>query len=48
MFSVWVGGIEINDYKLPLCKAVTIAQNFIDGDYGDVDIDIVTRKSLAA
>ncbi len=48
MFSVWVGGIQINDYKLPLCTAVRIAQNFIEGDYGDVDIDIVTRRSLAA
>ena len=38
-FSVWVGGVEVNDNLLTLDEAQRIAKNWLDGGYDDVQID---------
>ena len=38
-FSVWVGGVEVNDNLLTLDEAQRIAKNWLDDGYDDVQID---------
>lgn len=38
-FSVWVGGIEVNDNLLTLDEAQRIAKNWLDEGYDDVQLD---------
>jgi hypothetical protein len=35
-YSVWVGGGEVNDYYLPLDKALHLASQWEDDGYDDV------------
>jgi hypothetical protein len=35
-YSVWVGGGEVNDYYLPLDKALHLASQWADDGYDDV------------
>jgi hypothetical protein len=37
-YSVWVGGVEVNDYKLTKHNAEALAQEFKDDGYDDVFI----------
>jgi hypothetical protein len=37
-YSVWVGGIEVNDYLLSWSDAHTLAAGYIDEGYDDVAI----------
>jgi hypothetical protein len=37
-YSVWVGGIEVNDYLLSWSDAHTLAAGYIDEGYDDVQI----------
>jgi hypothetical protein len=37
-WSVWVGGIEVNDYYLPIQEAVSLAQEYIDDGYDFVSL----------
>lgn len=37
-YSVWVGGIEVNDHLLTKDEADKVAQQYIDNGYNDVDI----------
>ena len=38
-FSVWVGGVEVNDNLLTLDEAQRIAKNWLDDGYDDVQLD---------
>lgn len=38
-FSVWVGGVEVNDNLLTLDEAQRIAKNWLDEGYDDVQLD---------
>ena len=38
-YSVWVGGVEVNDYLLPLDKAEELAESYRKQGYDDVVID---------
>lgn len=38
VFSVWVGGSEVNDYYLTIDEAVRIADEYVDDGYEDVHI----------
>ena len=38
-FSVWVGGVEVNDKLLTLDEAQRIAKNWLDDGYDDVQLD---------
>lgn len=38
VFSVWVGGSEVNDYYLTMDEAVRIADEYVDDGYEDVHI----------
>ena len=40
LFSVWVGGVEVNDNLLTLDEAQRIARNWIDDGYDDVQLDV--------
>ncbi len=39
-FSVWVGGVEVNDNLLTLDEAQRIAKNWLDEGYDDVKLDV--------
>ena len=39
MFSVWVGGVEVNDYYLPLLEAQDLAHDFTRRGYDDVCLE---------
>jgi len=44
-WSVWVGGGEVNDYYLPLDKALNLASDFSGDGYDDVLImEEVSKK----
>lgn len=38
-YTVWVGGVEVNDVYLPLERAIKIANLWIDKGYDDVSIE---------
>ena len=38
-YSVWVGGVEVNDYYLTEEKANELADEFINDGYDDVVIE---------
>jgi len=35
-YSVWIGGIEVNDYYLTKNKAIILANEYINEGYDDV------------
>ena len=37
-YSVWVGGLEVNDHLLTKEEAYKVAQSYIDDGYEDVAI----------
>ena len=37
-YTVFVGGVEVNDYLLSKDTAETVAQEYIDEGYDDVEI----------
>ena len=39
IFTVWVGGVEVNDYLLTRQEAEDLAFDFIEDGYDDVIID---------
>jgi len=45
IYSVWVGGGEINDYLLTARQATDIAREWLDKGYDDVVIDISVKSS---
>ena len=47
IYTVWVGGTEVNDYLLDKRKAFDLAQQYIDDGYDDVFVKrIETREEL--
>ena len=38
VFSVWVGGSEVNDYYLTMDEAIRVADDYVDDGYEDVHI----------
>ena len=40
LFSLWVGGVEVNNHLMSLEQAESIAKNWIDDGYDDVQIDV--------
>ena len=38
IYTVWVGGVEVNDYLLTKEDAEDLAQEYIDDGYNDVAI----------
>jgi len=40
-YSVWVGGIEVNDHLLTIREAQILARKFREDGYDDVIIEIV-------
>jgi hypothetical protein len=46
-YTVWVGGIEVNDFYLLWTEAVAIASEFISDGYQDVQVQRVTRPDLS-
>ena len=44
VWSVWVGGAEVNDYQLGLRDAQDLAREFTDDGYDDVYVLQVIRK----
>ena len=40
-YTVWVGGVEVNDYYLTKSEAQEVAQKYINEGYDDVSIDKV-------
>jgi hypothetical protein len=39
IWSVWVGGSEVNDHSLTKDKAESVAQDWKDEGYDDVQVD---------
>jgi hypothetical protein len=37
-YTVFVGGMEVNDYLLTISEASTLASKYIDDGYDDVEI----------
>ena len=44
LFTVWVGGVEINDYYLSKDNAYKLAQKYIDNGYDDVIVEEVSNE----
>ena len=42
-WTVWVGGVEVNDYYLTYGKAVSLAEMWADNGYDDVQIERVSQ-----
>lgn len=40
-YTVWVGGVEVNDYYLTAEAAQTLANTYIENGYDDVVIENV-------
>ena len=46
LFSVWVGGVEVNDHLLNLDQAQRLKQAWVDDGYDDVVVDKYDRDCL--
>jgi hypothetical protein len=46
-YTVWVGGVEVNDFYLSWTEAVMIATEFMSEGYRDVQIERVARPDLS-
>lgn len=44
-FTVWVGGVEVNDRLLTHAKAQALANGYIDADYDDVHVVNVSAET---
>lgn len=40
-YSVWVGGVEVNDYPLDYAQATSLADQFTKDGYDDVAIELL-------
>ena len=40
-YTVWVGGVEVNDYYLSHAEAQTLADSYIAQGYDDVHIECI-------
>jgi hypothetical protein len=40
-FTVWVGGVEVNDIYLPEHDAMKLAEHYLEQGYDDVQIERV-------
>lgn len=45
-YSVWVGGVEVNDFPLTMGKALRLAQEYIDDGYDDVEMEIAVNQQI--
>lgn len=46
-YTVWVGGVEVNDFYLLWTDAVAIASEYITDGYQDVQVQRVIRPDLS-
>ena len=46
-YTVFVGGVEVNDYLLTKEKAERVAEMWKDDGYDDVSIEIYTDEELS-
>jgi hypothetical protein len=46
-YTVWVGGVEVNNFYLLWTEAVAIASEFILDGYQDVQVQRVARPDLS-
>lgn len=42
LYTVWVGGVEVNDFHLPKDKADVLVKKYVDMGYDDVIVDKIT------
>lgn len=42
MYTVWVGGVEVNDYLLDKTSALQLAHQYLSDGYDDVKIETIT------
>lgn len=42
-YTVWVGGVEVNDYHLTKEEAENLAFEYRDGEYDDVIIEKINK-----
>lgn len=43
-FTVWVGGVEVNDYLLSRSEAVALADSYKQDGYDDVSVQKNLKK----
>lgn len=46
LYTVWVGGTEVNDYYLTKEEATELATKFIKDGYDDVEIELVNMSEV--
>lgn len=46
-YTVWVGGVEVNDFYLSWTEAVALATEFISDGYQDVRLERIVRPDLS-
>ena len=46
-YTVWVGGVEVNDFYLSWTEAVTIATEYTSDGYQDVRLERIVRPDLS-
>ena len=46
-YTVWVGGVEVNNFYLSWTEAVAIASEFMSDGYQDVRLERVVRPDLS-
>jgi len=42
-YTVWVGGVEVNDHYLTKEESEVLADSFKDGEYDDVIIEKINK-----
>ena len=45
IYSVWVGGVEVNNYPLTASQAIDISHEWAHKGYDDVEIDVIVDAS---
>ena len=46
LFTVWVGGLEVNDFYITKAEAERLAEVYIDDGYDDVVIEEMEEAQL--
>ena len=46
LYTVWVGGVEVNDYYLPKDKAESLAEEYRAEGYDDVIVEEIVPQSI--
>lgn len=44
LYTVWVGGVEVNDYGLEADAALDLAQDYTEKGYTDVKVEQLRKK----